>query len=106
MCSSDLFWHRNDLHQCIADFSSFIKPNWTIIDATRIMLTNGPKGPGKMKRPDLLILSRDQVAADAYAAHLFVDNIEKVRYLAIARDMKLGETNIDNMAVSKITVGS
>jgi len=66
------FFHRNNLSQCIADYSTFIKPTWTIIDATRIMLTRGPKGPSKnMKTPHLLILSRDQVAADAYTSTLF-----------------------------------
>ncbi|MGB2821597.1 MAG: DUF362 domain-containing protein, partial [Phycisphaerae bacterium] len=66
------FLHRNDLHQCIADLHTFIKPTWTVVDATRIMLDRGPKGPTKnMKKLDLLIVSRDQVAADVYTATLF-----------------------------------
>lgn len=99
------YWHRNDLHQCIADFSSFIKPDWTIIDATRCMLDRGPKGPTKnMIRPDMLIVSQDQVAADAYASSLFHDSIEKVRYLVNARDMGLGETDIARMNIHRIEV--
>jgi uncharacterized protein (DUF362 family) len=100
------FWHRNDLHQCIADFSTFMKPRWTIIDATRIMLDRGPKGPTKnMKTPDLLVVSRDQVAADAWTALLFHKDPYKIRYLAIARDMKIGTTDLKDMAVHKIEVG-
>lgn len=54
------FWHRNNLHQCIADFATFIRPRWTVIDATRIMLDNGPQGPTRnMKTPNLVIVSRD-----------------------------------------------
>ena len=100
------FWHRNDLHQCIADFSSFIRPNWTIVDATRILITKGPKGPGELKHPEILILSRDQVAADVYSAGMFVENFERVKHLSLARQMKLGETDVDNMTVHKVKVGA
>ena len=40
-------WHREGLHQCIADFSTFLKPMLIVIDATRIMLDHGPQGPGR-----------------------------------------------------------
>ena len=99
------FWHRNDLHQCIADFSTFIRPTWTVIDATRTMMDRGPQGPTKnMKTPDLLVLSRDQVAADAYASTLFHDSINAVKYLRIARDSKIGQTDITKMNVRKVEV--
>ena len=100
------YWHRNNLHQCIADFSTFIKPTWTIIDATRIMLDRGPKGPARnLKHPNLIILSRDQVAADAYASTLFPGvGPTKVGYLKIAREMKIGTTEVSKMAVHKIEV--
>ena len=99
------FWHRNDLHQCIADFSTFIKPTWTIIDATRTMMDSGPQGPArKLKTPNLLIVSKDQVAADAYASRLFHSSIDAVKYLRIAREMRLGETDIAKMSVHKVDV--
>jgi len=100
------YWHRNNLHQCIADFSTFIKPTWTIIDATRIMLDRGPKGPARnLKHPNLIILSRDQVAADAYASTLFPGvGPTKVGYLKIAHEMKIGTTEVSKMAVHKIEV--
>ncbi|MHC4294449.1 MAG: DUF362 domain-containing protein [Planctomycetota bacterium] len=98
------YWHRNSLHQCIADFSTYIKPTWTIVDATRIMLNRGPKGPADdMKHPDQLILSRDQVAADVYASTLFPsEKFKRVKYLQLARDMKIGTTDIERMVVHKI----
>ncbi len=97
------WWHRNDLHQCIADFSTFIKPRWNIIDATRIMLSRGPQGPSKdMKYPHLLVVSRDAVAADVFTSTLFVDSIDEVRYLALARDMQLGETDLKNMRLHEL----
>lgn len=38
------FWHKNDLHQCIADFVTFKKPTLNVIDAYWVMKQNGPRG--------------------------------------------------------------
>lgn len=85
------FWHKNNLHQCIADFCLFIKPRWTIIDATRCMLDSGPQGPAKkLIRPQQLIVSQDQVAADAVASKFFKKTPSEILYLANAARMKLG----------------
>ncbi len=101
------YLHRNKLHQCIADLSSFIKPTWSIVDATRIMLDRGPKGPSRnMKELNLVILSKDQVAADAYTSTLFPGKgPKKVKYLTIADEMKLGTVDLAKMAVHKIELG-
>lgn len=98
------FWHRNDLHQCIADFSTFMKPRWAVVDATRIMKSRGPQGPTRdMAHPDLLIVSRDQVAADTVAATLFHDDpLQAVKYLDFAREMGIGETRLDRITIHKI----
>lgn len=100
------FWHRNDLHQCIADFSTLIKPGWAIIDATRVILKMGPQGGNVayMKKPDpnLLIVSRDQVAADAYATVLFDTKPEEIGYLRLAGEMGLGTTDLSRMRVHNV----
>ncbi|MFO7821960.1 MAG: DUF362 domain-containing protein [Lentisphaeria bacterium] len=97
------FWHRNNLHQCIADFSTFMKPQWSIVDATRIMLSRGPQGPSRdMKRPDLLIVSADQVAADSVAAALFHDNPQSVKYLRMAHEMGIGTVDHKQMNIHQI----
>ena len=99
------YWHRNDLHQCIADFGSYIKPAWTIIDATRIMMDRGPQGPtDNMKQANLLILSRDQVAADVQAARLFSESPVDVPYLRLAGDMRVGVRDPARMNVHRIEV--
>ena len=100
------FLHRNDLHQCIADLSSFIKPTWAVVDATELMLDRGPKGPSKkMKKLDLLVVSRDQIAADAYTATLFPKELaSRTKHIQIAGEMKLGTTDVSQMAIHKIEV--
>jgi uncharacterized protein (DUF362 family) len=99
-------WHGNNLHQCIADFATLIKPTWSIVDATACMTSGGPQGPSKdMIYPQQLILSKDQVAADTVAAKLFhQDPLAAVKYLAIARDMGIGETDLTRMNLHTIKV--
>jgi uncharacterized protein (DUF362 family) len=93
-------WHKNDMPQCIADFSSFLKPRWTIVDAIRIMIDKGPKGPGTLKHPNLLVVSRDQVAADAYTcAKIFEWPYSKAPYIEIAAAMKTGVADLDAMSI-------
>ena len=100
------FLHRNNLLQCIADLSTLIKPSWTVIDALRIMLSKGPKGPSEdMKTCNVLVVSKDQIAADAYAATLFPEKLRKqAKYIQIAGEMKLGTVDIARMAVHKVEV--
>jgi uncharacterized protein (DUF362 family) len=99
-------WHAKGLHQCIADFSSFMKPTWAIVDATRCMTSKGPQGPSEeMIYPQQVILSKDQVAADMVAALLFHDDpLAEVNHLQIARDMSIGETDVNHMNIHRIKV--
>ncbi len=97
------YWHRNDLHQCIADFGTLIKPDWAIVDATRIMMSRGPQGPSRdMKTPNLLIVSKDQVAADAVASTLFVDDPKEIGYLKYAASRNIGTADLDQITIHKV----
>jgi len=98
-------WHVKGLHQCIADFSSFMKPTWAIVDATCCMTSKGPQGPSEdMIYPQQIILSKDQVAADAVAALLFHDSPYKVKYLQIAKEMGVGVTDKSDMNIHEVEV--
>lgn len=95
------YWHSNNLHQCISDYSSFRKPDLTVVDAYYVMKKNGPRGISKddvvtMKSQ---IVSTDMLAADAAAAKLFGVDPEKIGYLKIANDMKLGSINLDKLSI-------
>lgn len=84
------YWHGHNLHQCIADMCTVIRPSIVIIDAMRIMLANGPRGPGKLGHPEQLIFATDQVAADAYAATLFEKKPFDIPYIRLANDAGTG----------------
>ena len=96
------FWHNNNLHQCIADFATYIKPKITIIDATRIMLTKGPRGPGEMETPNEIIFSTDPVAADAYATTLFKKEPFDIGHIKIAHEMGVGCGDLSKVKVERI----
>ncbi|WP_372797256.1 DUF362 domain-containing protein [Pontiella sp.] len=100
------YWHRTDLHQCIADFSSFYQPAWTIVDATRCMLDHGPQGPAEnLAEPNLLIISRDQVAADACVMDIFGHQPRDIKYLRYAEEMGIGVIDKSKMNIQEIEVG-
>ena len=84
------FWNRNNLHQCIADCSTVLKPHLVIVDATRIMVAKGPRGPGPLEHPNQIVLGTDPVAVDAYAATLFGKEPFAIPYIRIAHDMGIG----------------
>ncbi len=96
------FFHRTDLNQCIADISSFLKPAFTIVDATRILLTNGPQGPGSVKETKTVFGGFDFVALDAFGATLLGINPDEVRHIQIANKMGLGESDLSKVNISYV----
>jgi len=96
------FWHYAGLEQCMVDFATRVIPQLTVIDATQLLLTNGPKGPGKLQRKDMLIAGIDPVACDALACTLFNLKPESLPYLGMAKQMGLGECDLNKIEVKKV----
>ena len=64
---------HHDIAESLADIATVIHSDLTVVDATRILVANGPQG-GRLRdvrNLDTLIASPDIVAADAYATTLF-----------------------------------
>ncbi len=94
--------HRNIEH-ALADINSVVKPHLNIIDATRILLDNGPQG-GQLKDVRILnkvIASTDIVAIDAYATTLFGLKPEDISITKVAYERRLGEINLSKVKVIK-----
>lgn len=96
------YWHMKDLDQCIADFSSRIKANLIILDATRILLTRGPKGPGEVKQTNQIIAGTDPVAVDAYGAKLLGKEPKEIKHIKIANQMGIGEIDLKKVRIKKV----
>lgn len=92
---------HHDLGQKLADLATVIQPKLTVIDASRILLRNGPQGGdiGDVKVIDTLIASTDPVAADAYATTLFGLKPGDIDSTAAAHKMGLGEMDISKMKI-------
>jgi uncharacterized protein (DUF362 family) len=102
--------HRIDLHQCIADINTIRKPDLVVVDAVRILTTNGPKGPGKIEEPGEVITSTDIVAADAYSATLFKRpksdkpfKPEEIQFVKNAYELRLGEIDLSKVRVKRVS---
>jgi uncharacterized protein (DUF362 family) len=63
--------HQN-IHLSIVDLAAMVKPTLTVMDATRILLANGPTGGSlaDVKQMDTIAVSTDEVALDAFGAGL------------------------------------
>ncbi len=98
------YWHQNNLHQCIADFALYRKPDLNIVDAYYVMKRNGPRGVStedviKMKSQ---IISTDIVAADAAAAKLFGQEPDNVSYIKLADELKIGTKDLSKLNINRI----
>jgi len=98
------YWHRNDLHQCIADFMTFRRPALTVVDAYNVMKQNGPRGlsVGDIVLMQSLIVSTDPVAADAAAAKLFGVEPADIRHIQLASEMNLGRMDLSGLSINRI----
>lgn len=101
--------HRLDLHTTIVDLASLLKADLAVVDATRVLSTGGPRGPGKVLKPDTVIASADMVAADAYTVAQFEWYGKKykpkqVRHIREAHERGLGRMDIENLKVKTVTV--
>ncbi len=98
------YWHGNNLHQCIADFATYRKPDLTVVDAYNVMMKNGPRGRSKddlilMKS---LIVSTDIVAADTAAAKLFGVNPDEIEYINYAAELNVGTKDLSKLKIKRI----
>ena len=102
--------HRDhDLDDAIVDLASLLKPHLVVVDATRVLSTNGPGGPGRVLHPRTIIASRDMVAADALTVERFTwygsqVKADKVRHIRLAHQRGLGRMDVSNLKVFEAQV--
>ncbi len=82
------------LSQCIADVNLVRRPDLHVVDGTEFLLTNGPAGPGELKRADQVVAGTDPVATDAYACTLLGLTAEKVAMIGLAARHDLGDPDL------------
>ncbi len=104
------YFHQDvDLHQAIADLATVIKPHLIIMDASRVLTSGGPGGPGIVKELDTIVIGTDPVAVDSYTVDLtkwynkpFLG--KNVKHIALAYKLGLGEIDVTKLKIKEITV--
>jgi len=109
-----MIWDRESFHsqyninQAIADLGAVIKPQLTILDATRALASGGPGGPGEVKKPNLVIAGIDPVAVDSYGVTIvpwYGQNFKgrQVEHLLVSHQRGLGKIDIEQLKIFKGT---
>ena len=105
------YFHSHDLQQCIADVCTLDKAAvLNVVDAYRLMKTNGPRGKSEadVVMSKGLFISQDIVAVDTAATTFFNQvremPLESVGHLAKGQSLKIGTMDIDSLRVKKIKI--
>lgn len=98
-------FHQKGLDQSIADIGTIEKPAaLNIVDAYRIMKTNGPRGlnASDVELTKALFMSTDPVAVDTAATKFFGQFVnmplDNVKYLPMGETHKLGTMNVGDLS--------
>lgn len=94
------------IHDVIADLALMVTPTLVFLDATRILITNGPTG-GRLSDVapgDTIVCGVDQVAVDAYGVTALGRNPDDVEYLQRAHERGLGNKNWKEARHREMTV--
>lgn len=110
-----LVWDRGSMHSrynldtSIVDLNTRLKPHLAVIDATRVLSSGGPGGPGLVLTPGEVIASADPVAADATAVASYpwygrTFQPRQVKHILLAHERGLGRMDIENLTTRRIEV--
>ncbi len=99
----------HDLNTAIVDLCTILTPRLAVVDATRILTENGPYGPGRVVRKNMVLASADMVAADAMAVTVGEWYGRKfkprqVKHIRMAHERGLGRMDVENLRVKKVRV--
>ncbi len=102
-------FHLNlDLDEAVVDLCTILRPTLTLIDASRVLTTGGPGGPGKVLPMNKVVASTDMVAADALAVELGTwygrkFKARQVRHVKLAHERGLGNMNTAQFSIKEVT---
>jgi uncharacterized protein (DUF362 family) len=86
---------HQDIHSIIMELAMMVKPSLVILDATTSMMTNGPTGGSlsDLKNTNTMIVSTDQVAADAFGALILGRSLDELPFIGKAEAAGIGTAN-------------
>lgn len=101
--------HRQGLDNAIVSLAAFLKPKLVVVDASRVLSTNGPRGPGEIIPMNTIIASADMVAADAKTVEMCTwygkrFKPRQIKHIRLAHEQGLGRMDIENMVIKQTQV--
>lgn len=99
---------HSDLGQRLADLYTLLRPTLNVIDAVRILTQFGPTGGdlSYVKKLDTVLVSRDIVAADTYAAGFFNVKPDSLDYITAGVAMKIGRSDLNHLMIQEINLAA
>lgn len=99
---------HQDIHNIVADLALMMNPTFVILDASRVLMKNGPTGgdlsdvvPGRT-----LVAATDQIAVDAYGySEILGRKTDLPQYLHNAQSRGLGNLDWRNVSMKEEQVG-
>jgi uncharacterized protein (DUF362 family) len=100
------FHSRYNINQAIADLATVIKPQLTVLDATRALVSGGPGGPGEVKKLNLILAGIDPIAVDSYGVSIvpwYGQNFKgrQVEHILVAHQRGLGKIDVEQLKIFK-----
>jgi uncharacterized protein (DUF362 family) len=98
---------HQDIHNIIKELAMMVKPSLVILDGITTMVTNGPTGGSlsDIKQTNTLIVSNDQVAADAFGATLLGRSSRDLPYITKAEALGLGTSDYQSINPTYVSAG-
>lgn len=90
---------HQDIHNTIKELALMVKPTLVILDGTTTMMANGPTGGSlsDLKATNTVILSTDQVAADAVGATLLGKSVSDLPFILKAAAAGVGSADVESL---------
>jgi uncharacterized protein (DUF362 family) len=95
---------HQEIHPALVDLAAAFRPTLTVVDATRVMMRNGPTG-GRLEdvaAVNAVGAGTDPVACDAWAARLLGLDPRDVSHLVLAEGRGLGSVAAGAGAVAEV----
>jgi len=96
---------HQQLDQAIVDLAAYFRPTLTVVDATRVLMRNGPGGGSvnDVLAFDSVICATDQVAADSRACEFLGTTGREIAHVVLAAKQGLGELDYRKAGYREVT---
>ena len=97
---------HQDINTIITELAMMVQPTLVILDGTTTMIANGPTGGSlaDLKQTNTMIVSTDQVAADAFGATLLGKTVADLPYILKAEAAGLGTADYETLNPVRVSV--